>query len=59
MKPAKLAAAKDVSTPDIFFCLSRIPDSERLIVGSSDGKIYELDLSAEKPAPAAFGDGGA
>jgi WD40 repeat protein len=47
--PEKLKLAKDVGRAEIFFSLARVKDSGRLLLGASDGKIYDIDLLAEKP----------
>lgn len=53
----QLKTAKDLGTPGIFLSLTRIPQTERLIVGSSDAKLYEYDFAAEKTEALAYGDG--
>lgn len=47
--PEKLKLAKDMGRSEIFFSLARVKDSGRLLLGASDGKIYDIDLLAEKP----------
>lgn len=47
--PASLKLLKDLSRPEIFFCLARIPSSNRLFLGASDGKVHDVDVLAEKP----------
>jgi WD40 repeat protein len=47
--PTKLKVAKDVGRTDVLFHLARMPGTSRVFVGSSDFKLYELDLQAEKP----------
>ncbi len=49
--PNKLKVAKDLGRPGILFSLARSPMSSRVFVGSSDSKIYDLDVMAEKPEP--------
>jgi len=41
----------DLPQEGILFCMARVADSETLFVGSSDFKVYEIDLAAENPAP--------
>src|SRR5262245_36989730 len=53
----QLKSIKDVSTPGIFLCIARVPNTERVIVGSAEAKPFEYDLAAEKPEPVAFGEG--
>lgn len=48
--PAKLKSLKDLGTRDILFSVARLPNSERLFCGSSDFKVYTVDMAAEKPA---------
>ena len=47
--PTQLKLAKQIDRPGIHFSLARVPASDRLFVGSSDGKVYAVDLAAEKP----------
>src|SRR4051812_31970332 len=47
--PSKLKVAKQVSRPDILFCMARDAESGRIYFGSSDFKVYSIDLSVEKP----------
>lgn len=56
--PTKLKLVKEFGIPHIAFCVARIPNSSRLIFGSSDFKLYEVDALAEKPQPVAFGGEG-
>jgi WD40 repeat protein len=43
--PRNLRVAREISRRDILLSLARVPNSERLFVGSSDGKVYEIDAS--------------
>jgi WD40 repeat protein len=47
--PEKCKLAKDAGRSEIFLSLARVKDSGRLFLGSSDGKVYDIDLAAEKP----------
>jgi WD40 repeat protein len=47
--PENLSLIKEHSRPEIFLSLARVPNSSRLFVGASDGKVYEVDPLAEKP----------
>lgn len=47
--PDKFKQVKDVSRPDIVFCVARVPDSSRVFVGTSDFRVLEADLSESKP----------
>ena len=49
MPPEKLKLAKDSGSKEIFFALARVKESGRVFLGASDGKVYEIDLLAEKP----------
>jgi WD40 repeat protein len=46
---------KDISSRGIAFTLARVPGSERLLFGSSDFKVYDLDLTPSKPEPKPLG----
>lgn len=48
--PSQLRVAKQVSRTDILFGVSRVPASARVVLGSSDGRVYEIDPAAEKPS---------
>ena len=50
-EPPKFKVAKELTREDIFLSLARVPDSQRVFLGSSDGNVYSLDCSAEKLAP--------
>ncbi len=56
--PTKLAKTKDIGIPSIAMCVARVPNSGRLIFGSSDFKLHEIDVFAEKPQPTPFGGEG-
>lgn len=47
--PEKLKLAKDSGSKEIFLALARVKDSGRVFLGASDGKVYDIDLFAEKP----------
>lgn len=47
--PTKLKSTKELARSGIFFGLARIPNTQRVFVGSSDFKVYHVDLAAEKP----------
>lgn len=47
--PEKLKLAKDNGSKEIFLSLARVKDSGRVFLGASDGKVYDIDLQAEKP----------
>ena len=49
MPPEKLKLAKDMGSQQIFLSLARVKESGRVFLGASDGKVYDIDLLAEKP----------
>ena len=49
--PKNLKKSKEIGRSDILFCLTRIPDSGKLVLGSSDFNLYSLDPTAEKTEP--------
>jgi WD40 repeat protein len=53
--PDKLKMVKDLSQPFIVFGLARLPNSSRFIIGCSDFKVYDLDVSLPKPEPKPLG----
>src|SRR5581483_9437190 len=52
-----LKPLKDASTNGIYLCITRVPNTERVIVGSAEAKLFEYDFAAEKLEPIPFGDG--
>ncbi len=46
--PDKLKQTTSISRRDILLSIARLPGSNRAFVGSSDFKVYEVDLSAAK-----------
>ncbi len=52
--PNKIEETKKVSRQDMAFCLSRRPETEQVVFGSSDAQLYELNLAGEKPEAVAF-----
>ena len=54
-QPKQLKKTKDYSVGgNIYFATARVPQSGQLLCGSSDFGVYEVDSTAEKPAPVAF-----
>ncbi|MGH7201550.1 MAG: WD40 repeat domain-containing protein [Planctomycetaceae bacterium] len=47
--PTKLKTIKELNRDDILFDMARVPGTERIFFGSSDFKVYSIDLAAEKP----------
>lgn len=58
LDPTKLKVKKDLGRSEIYFGLARVPNSEKLFVGSSDFKLYEVDFAAAKPEPKPVGEHG-
>lgn len=52
--PTKFKVAKTARVKGIAFCITQLPGTQRLVFGSSDFKVYELDLATEKPQPVAY-----
>jgi WD40 repeat protein len=44
-----LKLAKEHGRQEIFLSLARVPNSSRLLLGASDGNVYDVDPLAEKP----------
>jgi WD40 repeat protein len=44
-QPRSVRTVREIGRRDILFSVARVPSSERLHVGSSDGKVFELDAS--------------
>jgi WD40 repeat protein len=53
--PDKLKLVKDLGQKGTIFGVARVPNSQRLFLGSSDFKVYELDLGSDKPEPKELG----
>jgi len=47
--PNKLKVVKEIGRRDVLFSVAREPGSSRLLLGSSDFKVYDIDVSAEQP----------
>jgi WD40 repeat protein len=54
---SKFKKTKELGRNEIFFCLARVPNSDKLYVGASDSRVYEVDLAAEKIEAKPFGTG--
>lgn len=50
----KYKLAKEFSRKDILFAIARPPNTQKLFVGSSDGNVYAIDASQDKPEAAAM-----
>ncbi len=47
--PTQLKKDREFGLPGIAFCAARVPATERFYFGSSDAKVYAIDLADEKP----------
>lgn len=54
LEPPKFKPSRELSREDILLSIARVPESERVFFGSSDGNVYALDCAAEKFAPFAM-----
>jgi WD40 repeat protein len=52
--PTKFKVTKTVRSKGIALCIANLPGTQRLFVGSSDFKVYEINLAAEKPESIEF-----
>ncbi len=52
--PTKFKVARTIRLKSIGLCIARLPQTERLFVGGSDFKVYEINLTAENPEPIEF-----
>src|SRR5260370_37882604 len=43
-QPRNLRTVRQITRRDILFSVARLPNSDRLLVGSSEGKVFELDI---------------
>ncbi len=48
--PDKLKVVRQVSRRDALFAIARVPGTGRAFLGSSDFRVYDADLSQDKPA---------
>src|SRR5262245_32246474 len=47
--PEKLKVVRQVSRRDALFAIARVPGTGRAFLGSSDFRVYDADLSQDKP----------
>lgn len=52
--PTKLKKIRELGCKEIAFSVSRVPHSQQLYYGASDGNVYSVDFAAEKPEPQAM-----
>jgi WD40 repeat protein len=50
-------AIKEIGTNAICLGITRVPDSERVIVATNEGRLYEYDFAAGQPQAIPFGEG--
>jgi WD40 repeat protein len=50
-QPRNLRVVREIVRPDILFSVARAPSSDRLVVASSAGKVFELATAQGGPAP--------
>jgi len=50
-QPRNLKTIREIVRPDMLFAVARLPSSARLLVGSSQGKVLELDVSQPTVEP--------
>src|SRR5438552_13346360 len=50
-QPRNLRVVREISRPDMLFSVARLPDSERLLVAGSAGKVFALATAQGGPAP--------
>lgn len=53
-KLTQLKRAGQWRSSDILFSIARVPSSSRILVGSSDFRVYELDFAEKEPQPVGF-----
>src|SRR5258708_17798885 len=49
-QPRNLRVVREISRPDMLFAVARMPNSDRLVVASSAGKVFELGTAQGAPA---------
>jgi len=57
-QPRNLRVVRQINRRDILFSVARLPSSERLLVASSESKVYELDASQDNPQARELADHG-
>src|SRR5438067_7539762 len=57
-QPRNLRVVREISRPDILLAVARVPQSDRLMVASSAGKVVELSAAQGGPAPRDLADHG-
>ncbi len=57
-QPRNLRTIREIRRNDIVFSVARVPNTERLLVGSSVGKVLDLDASQNNPEARELADHG-
>lgn len=57
-QPRNLRVVRQINRRDMLFSVARLPDSERLLVASSENKVFELDASQANPEARQLADHG-
>src|SRR5262245_28248667 len=52
--PKNIKLSKTVNLGGDLWSMARIPTTDELYVGASDGKIHQVDLAADKPTPTSW-----
>ena len=50
-QPRNLRMVREIARPDILFSVARLPNTDRLLVATSAGKVFELATVQGGPAP--------
>jgi WD40 repeat protein len=50
-QPRNLRVVRDIGRPEMLFSVARVPNSDRLIIAGSAGKVFELGTAPNAPAP--------
>ena len=57
-QPRNLRVVRQINRRDILFSVARLPDCERLLVASSENRVYELDAAQNNPEARPLADHG-
>jgi hypothetical protein len=49
--PRNLRSLREITRREILFSVARVPNTQRLLVASSETKVYELDAAQANPTP--------
>jgi WD40 repeat protein len=56
--PRNLRNVREINRPGIHFSVARVPSTSRLLIASSEGKVFEIDASQASPTPREMADHG-